>query len=541
MPLRLPSGLLLLAVLLAPSAARAQTFTASNLPILVVTTAGGQAVPDEPKIAGRLVVRDRGAGQRNALTDVPALDVAIGIERRGSTSQTLSPKDPYGIETRDAAGADLDVALLGMPKESDWVLLAPYSDKSLMRDVLAYEIARRTGRYASRFRFVELVLNGDYVGVYVVLEKIKRDKNRVPIAKLNPTDVAGDALTGGYLLKLDKTTGSPSGGWTSPFRSDVGRDVYVQYDDPDEGDLVDVQEAYIRDWMLRFETMLAAPTAPAEYARWIETGSWIDFMIVNELARNVDGYRLSTFFHKQRDSDGGRLVMGPAWDFNIAFGNANYYDGARTAGFQYTLRLPDDPFQTPFWWRALMADANFRGALGTRWAALRRGPLHADSLAAFVGAHAGLLSEAQGRNFRRWPILGTYVWPDPYLETSYADEVAYLQRWTRERAAWLDANFPPPAPTAADGLAAPGDVTVGVPAPNPATGRTTISVTLGRPTRLRAIAYDALGRRVATLCDGDAAGTLALGFDVGALAPGVYVVRIDGEGVRETRRVVRTR
>lgn len=173
-------------------------FQSSNLPIVIIDTYG-QEIPDEPKILARMGIIDNGEGQRNHLHDPRNnYDGLIGIEVRGSTTRWF-PKKQYAVETRDHFGNDSTVSLLGFPPEEDWILYAPYSDKSLMRNVLAYKLSNDLGRYASRTRFCELVLNGSYEGVYVLMEKIKRDRNRVNISKLLPTDIAGDAVTGGYI------------------------------------------------------------------------------------------------------------------------------------------------------------------------------------------------------------------------------------------------------------------------------------------------------------------------------------------------------
>src|SRR6185369_7856764 len=144
------------------------------------------------------------------------------------------PKKPYGFTTVDALGVDSDASLLGLPSEHDWVFNATYNDKSLMRDVLTYELARRTGRYATRWKYCELFINGAYQGIYVLMEKVKRDSNRVDISKLKPEDTTGNNLTGGYIIKIDKSTGNFSGGWTDSFPTYQGSPykVYFQYDYP---------------------------------------------------------------------------------------------------------------------------------------------------------------------------------------------------------------------------------------------------------------------------------------------------------------------
>ena len=162
------------------------SFTSSNLPIVVINT-HGQQIPDDYKIIADMGIIYNGEGVRNNLTDpFNNYNGKIGIEIRGSSSQ-MFPKKQYAVETKDANGNDLDVSLLGFPPEEDWILYAPYNDKSLIRDVLVYKLANDMGRYASRSKFCELVLNGEYMGIYVLFEKIKRDANRVNIKKMEPT------------------------------------------------------------------------------------------------------------------------------------------------------------------------------------------------------------------------------------------------------------------------------------------------------------------------------------------------------------------
>ena len=212
-----------------PALAQDVEFSSSNLPVLLIDTEGG-AVPDEPKVTARLRVIDNGPGARNAVGDsTSGYDGWIGIERRGSSSARF-PKKQYAVETRHADGSNRNVALLGLPSENDWVLYAPYSDKSLLRNALAFHLGRATGRYASRSRFCEVVLDGDYQGVYLLLEKTKDDGDRLDLADT-------DSLGGGFLAKLDKRTG---GGETWPSRDPVtGQFVRYQFDDPEADELTE--------------------------------------------------------------------------------------------------------------------------------------------------------------------------------------------------------------------------------------------------------------------------------------------------------------
>ncbi|HNT49482.1 MAG TPA: CotH kinase family protein [Cyclobacteriaceae bacterium] len=422
----------------------------SNLPIVVINTAGA-TILDDPKIVADMGIIDNGPGQRNSVTDTyNNYSGKIGIEIRGSSSQSF-PKKQYSIELRDATGEGVSAPLLGLPPEEDWVLFAPYNDKTLMRDVLAYKIGRDLNRYAPRTRFCELVLNGNYEGIYVLIEKIKRDNNRVDINKLNPDENSGNDLTGGYIIKIDKETGSGNGGWTSsyvPPNRSGNQTIYFQYDYPKAEDISTEQKNYIRQFMLNFETALtgAGFTDPVNgYTRYADADSFIDFFIVNEVSKNVDGYRLSTFMHKQRDSDGGKLIMGPVWDFNLGFGNADYCTSGNPEGWVtgFNSICPQDYWLIPFWWGRLYQDPVYRSKLAARWAEVRSNQLQTSRLHTYIDSvYSVLHSEATFRNFQRWPVIGLYVWPNFFVGSSYTEEVNWLKTWITNRMNWLDANMP---------------------------------------------------------------------------------------------------
>jgi hypothetical protein len=458
-------ALLLLTLPFAGIAAFGQTnpFTTSNLPIVIIET-NGQEIPDEPKITADMGIIDNGPGQRNAVTDsFNVYGGKIGIEIRGSSSQEF-PKKQYGIELRDTLGNDVPVSLLGLPPDADWVLSAGYDDKTLMRNALAYFLAGNTGRYASRSRFCELVLNGEYVGVYVLFERIKRDKNRVNITKLKSTDITGDALTGGYIFKVDWNNSPDGESWESPYLPypDAQRPIEYIYESPKPADLLEVQKAYLRTFVTDFETAVndsGFSDSGFVYTRYFDRGSAVDYFLVNEMARNVDAYRLSLYMYKDRDSKGGKLVVGPVWDFNAGFGNVNYHESADTVGWNL-LTLPgfvaesgDGPI--PFWWNRLSQDSSFWRAIRQRWGALRTGPLATSRILGFVDSIATYIDEAQQRNFERWPILDVYVAYNAYVGGTYANEIAYLKTWTLDRLAWMDRTLewvPTPPDTTDDTL-----------------------------------------------------------------------------------------
>ena len=423
------------------------SFEYSNLPLVKINT-GGLSIPDEPKISATMGIIDNGTGNLNYVID-PFNDYfgKIAIEIRGSSSQ-MFPKKQYGLELRTTADQDTTASLLGLPAEEDWILYAPYSDKSLLRNVLAYKFSEDLGWYAPRTKLVELYLNDQYDGVYVLTEKIKRDKNRVDISKLNADENSGDDLTGGYIIKIDKTGGAASGlGWSSSFRppnaTQQNQIIHFQYHYPKDDQISIQQQQYIQKYVNDFENALAGPDWKHQkfgYRNFINVESFIDYAIVNEISRNVDGYRLSTFLYKDKNSEGGKLHIGPVWDYNLAFGNADYCDGSRINGWAWDFNnvCNGDYWLVPFWWKRLLLDQEFIMQFKNRWTELRSNTLSNQTIMNYIDSVVVEIDDAQRRNFIRWPVLNQYVWPNNYVGGSYTNEIQYLKNWIRDRLNWMD-------------------------------------------------------------------------------------------------------
>ncbi len=415
-------------------------FSDSNLPIIVINT-NGQSIGDDPRIVATMGIIDNGVGNRNSLTDAfTNYEGRISIETRGESSQ-MFPKKSYTLETQDASGNNLNAALLGMPPENDWVLYAPYTDKTMMRDVLAFKLGRDLGNYAPRTRYAELVINGEYKGVYVLMERIKRDNNRVDIATLQPQDIAGDEVTGGYILRVDKLDANDYPGWkaTPSLQLSGENDITFQYFDPAGEELVDAQRNYIRNYMREFQSSLTTTgfTSATGYQKYLDIPSALNFILVNEIGKNIDGFVFSTYLYKTKDSDGGKLHMGPLWDFNLAFGNVDYLANAQFApGWMW-----NDQYRM-FWFRRMVQDPTFTNKLKCRWQELRSSFLTNDYFTNAIDSIATALEEAQVRNYQRWPILGVYVWPNQFVGETYAQEIAFIKQWTLDRLTWMDANMP---------------------------------------------------------------------------------------------------
>ena len=415
-------------------------FTTSHLPIVVVNT-NGQDIPNDYKITAHMGIINNDLGETNHLSGpYNHYDGFVGIELRGSSTLWF-PKKQFAVETRDSLGENNNVSLLGMPVENDWIFNAPYTDKSLMRNVLIYKMAQDAGRYASRSHYFELVLNGDYRGVYVMLEKIKRDDNRVDIANLNPENVSGDDLTGGYIIKIDKWDGENVDGWYSEPQLENYSGFYYQYHYPKPDDIVPEQQEYIIDYIDNFEQVMISenfsdPTSG--YPSIIHWDSFVDFLIMQEITKNVDGYRLSSYLYKDKDSNDGRLVAGPIWDFNLGFGNADYYEGWDTQGWQVEAELPLDDFGNPFWWYLIWSDESFRWSVQQRWHELRQNMLSNTAVNTVIDSLRDHIGVAADRNFERWPTLGEYVWPNYFIGETYEEEVEYLRDWIMTRMEWMD-------------------------------------------------------------------------------------------------------
>lgn len=532
------------------SAADSVDFTSSNLPIVIIDT-HGQTIVDEPKIDADMRMIDNGPTKRNHVTDsLNAYHGRIGIEIRGSSTQ-MFPKKQYAVETRDSVGNGVDASLLGLPAENDWVLSAPYDDKTLMRDALMYSITRSTGRYASRARFCELVLNNEYMGIYVLFEKPKRTKNRQNVSKLGAADTAGDAVTGGYMIKIDKVEGAGTDGWYSAYPPYPGasRRIYFQYHYPKPEDIVPQQKTYIQNLVAGFESLMATPDyadTATGYATRIDVNSAIDYFLFNEMSKNVDAYRLSAYMYKDRDSKGGKLSFGPIWDFNIAFGNSDYYDGWLTQGYQLLFLTTDswflnnDEFQVPFWWKKLLLDPNFRTKAAGRWNTLRASELSWARIQFCIDSLANELAEAHPRNFQRWPVLGQYVWPNYYIGQTYEDEIAYLKSWISARTAWLDLQFPT---TGVDDrrtdITRPGRTLLFQNYPNPFNPSTVVKYRVPDAGVVKVVVYDILGREISTLVnERKSAGEHEARFDATGLPSGVYIYRLTAGDRSESLKMV---
>lgn len=425
----------------------AQTLTTSNLPIIIVDTKG-QRIPDEPKIIGTMAIIDNRLGQRNNVQDAPTdYNGNIGIETRGNSTQDFDKKT-YSLELRTEADKDTSVSLLGMPAEEDWILHAMVIDKSQLRIPLSFDLFEQMGHYSIRWRYVELVLNDEYQGLYILCERLKRDKERIDIAKMSETDVSGDEVTGGYILRIDWLDYAE--GFESQFDSQSGYPMFYQWYYPKAKDIQDEQSAYISSFINEFESAVFAPNyrnnQNRRYNEYINLHSFSDFLLINELSKNSDGYKLSSYLHKERDSEGGALRAGPIWDFDQTFGVSTVCSNHVPSGWTYLQNQAgcEDLESMPMWWSAMMKDSTFLHFTACRWDSLKKTVLSKESIYQWIDSNRDLIAEAIDRNFTKWNnFIGEEIWYEPSgFPQTYNGEITYLKEWIGQRWDWIDRNLP---------------------------------------------------------------------------------------------------
>ena len=416
----------------------------TNIPLIIINT-NNQIIVDEPKINVDFKIIDNYPLGLNYPNDSGNVYQGIaGIEIRGSYSATL-PQKPFGIETRDIQGNNNNVPLFGMPQENDWILLANYNDKTFLRNVLAFDLFEKMGHYAPRTKLCEVVINDIYNGIYVFTEKIKRDNGRVDISKLDLDDNAGDSLTGGYIFRVDYWNGNNS--WVSNYNNPnfPNDEVRYVYNYPDYDEISIQQKNYIQTLVGDFEDALWGSDFDDPifgYRPFINTRSFIDYFIVNEFARNVDGFKKSRNFHKDKSSKDSLIYAGPVWDFDWAYKDhsSSMLNGA---GWRHDYSGPTD-VKPPGWYIKLIQDSTFANELNCRYFNLRNTILDTSNLFHFIDSLENILNDAQERHFTRWPILGVNVGtPEIGIQpTTYSGEIIKFKNWISERLMWLDNNMP---------------------------------------------------------------------------------------------------
>lgn len=415
--------------------AHGQILTDSNLPIVVIETDNGVTIPDDPRVYGNMKIIWHQDGSRNYMTDInnPEFlnyDGRISIEIRGSTSQML-PKKPYGLTTlQEDDETNNNVSLLGMPKENDWVLNALAFDQTGMRDVLSYELSEKLGQYVSRRVYCEVVINNDYKGLYVFMEKIKVDDNRVNVEKMDETCNSYPEVTGGYITKADKVNGDDPVAWTMQGYGGnwwTGTNVDFIHHYPKPENITTAQHNYIKDVFMSLADQAGSHNVSIEdgIPSIIDISTFVDFMIIGEFASNVDVYTNSTFFHKDRK---GKLRAGPVWDYNLTYG----LDMFGNRSLYYVWQFDNQDNNGPKFWKDLFDTEEFRCYLAKRWfeVSAEGSIMDYNVLSARMDEIDAWITEAVGRDNQRWSKM-----------TQHASEIQAMKTWIRQRIDWLNSNI----------------------------------------------------------------------------------------------------
>jgi hypothetical protein len=409
--------------------------TAETLPVLDLATDGAAPiVSKETYIKGSFALSGTG------------LTTASGtLEVRGRGNSTWGwPKKPYRLKLTTAT------SLLGMPANKHWVLLANHADKTLMRNDIAFMFSNSLGlEYTVRNQYVELNLNGVYQGVYQLVEHIRVDKNRVNIPELKVADTTADKVSGGYLLEVDFRHSKQwcvGNTWDSFCVNGENTLLKTDYciesshgmqpfcvDTPDT--LVDdawiAQRDYITKYIQDTEAALFGPSfkdPDTGYAAYLDIDSVINYFLVNELLRNVDGAVSSFYMYKKRD---GKLFFGPVWDFDLSMGNAGYDNANNPVGWH----IHDKP-----WFDRLFQDPAFTAKVKARWQTLKaEGKVQ--QLLDYAQARATWLDKQQKKNFSVWSITDFEGWIMHVALGTYSAEFNQMVQWQTQRIQWMDSQF----------------------------------------------------------------------------------------------------
>lgn len=336
--------------------------------------------------------------------------IRVGIEYRGSASRKF-PKRSFSLHIREKLNKNLQ--WLDMPLHGDWVLYAPYADRTCIRNALAHTMFRSMGHYSPRSRFVELTIDTSWLGLYEWREKIDLSTGRVPTAT--------------QLLKFDKPTAKRRREISSHFN----RLIPIRFHDSLPGHTIDAAFAAV----IEFEKALESPDE--QWKHHADERSFIDYFLLTELANSPDAYRSSCYFQILPNS---KLRMGPVWDFDLAFGNSNILHAQDITRWRFQYNEADSfkNLAAPIWWSNLYNRPAFRSALLFRWQELRRNILSDSSISKQIDELSIPIRPQIEKNHAKWSVMNRLIlWTVP-AEKNYDEEVRKLKSWTFRRAAWMD-------------------------------------------------------------------------------------------------------
>ena len=331
----------------------------------------------------------------------------VTIKGRGNSTWSL-PKKPYALKF------DKKTSLLGEPKDKSWVLLANYTDKTNLRNEASFFMGRISNlEWTPRTHFVELFMNEVYCGTYQLCEKIKIADSRV-----NITD-------DGYLMEIDQP--DRIGPEDISFKT---KNLTFCVKDPDiekNGE----RHKWISDYVNKAEEALLGSNFLDEtegYANYFDKVSFVDWYLINEITKNNDACFFSSCY--LNITPGGKLKMGPLWDYDIALGNVNYNDNQSYEGFWIKKKVT--------WFSRMFEDPSFVALVKERFAYFKS---KENDMLTDINENATYLKFSVIENNAKWNTLYEQTWPNYAVWGSYNNEVQYLKQWLSKRLAWLESAF----------------------------------------------------------------------------------------------------
>lgn len=391
----------------------------TNLPTIYLTTDDGQFIKQDEKEVWK-------KGKITIKSEIPSeaiTNVVMEVRGRGNSTWGM-PKKPFRIKL------DKKASLLGLPAtEKNWVLLANYADKTLIRNAVAFKISEIVGlEFTPSVRFVDVVFNGEFLGNYMLTDQMEVADFRVPVEKQKASDTTEPAITGGYLLEIDGFAASEPKWFSTP----EGLKVTVKY--PKDDEINDAQMKYITDFTIGFENKLFSEDfkdPETGYRKGVDTVSLVNWYIGCELTGNSDSF-WSTYIYKKRSDN--KFYFGPMWDYDIAFNNDMRLGDAQ----EKTMR--ENAHQPRTWIEQLWKDEWFQKAVERRWNKLINNGLE-DELISYISETEALLQSSQTGNFERWDILERQVYYETALFPTYKGGIDFLKDYVKNRITFLSRNF----------------------------------------------------------------------------------------------------
>lgn len=399
-------------------------FISSNLPILLIET-NGDTIVDDPKININLKVLFHPDNSINYLTDTDYhYNGFAGIEYRGSSSQ-LFPKKSYSIELIDALGEDFDFAMFGFPKGSDWALIANYDDKTHLKNAYIYDLWAKTGNYSPRLKHVEVVINGEYMGIFVFTERIKRGTDRINIKKLEENDTTTAKISGGYIIEATRESEllTSTFAWQSSYQSSPASDYYMYFDCVYPKEPVSQQLSYIQTYINDFENALKSTNFSDPilgFRNFVDEDSFVENFVMQEYSIHLDIFARSQYFYKDR---GKKMVASPLWDTSLGL-----YDTYATS-WRFSCGACDPRF---FWAERMMQDCVFKNKVIEKYKDFRQTFLTNSKSTSYIDSLANAIQAAVARDREKW---------FPTESISFTDEVLKLKNFVSVRLDWMDANI----------------------------------------------------------------------------------------------------